>query len=163
MTYYILHNHLYLEKSRGKTEGTKVFSVLELVGVGAGIKSLSHLGMMGAISHQQHLPITPQQPAPSPVVDNTAHLLQLQTQIQQAAQQVQVLGQQAASVYTQAQNAPTNELRNQYYQQYTQMYQQQQQHQQQHNTLVSQHTALLRGGTPSATSTPGAQPAAART
>eukprot|EP00116_Pleurobrachia_bachei_P000523 sb/3460785/ len=31
------------ERSRGKTEGTKVFSDLELVGVGAGIKSLSHL------------------------------------------------------------------------------------------------------------------------
>eukprot|EP00116_Pleurobrachia_bachei_P006222 sb/3466484/ len=31
------------ERSRGKTEGTKVTSALALVGVGAGIKSLSHL------------------------------------------------------------------------------------------------------------------------
>eukprot|EP00116_Pleurobrachia_bachei_P018116 sb/3478378/ len=34
---------LITERSRGKTEGTKVISVLELVGVSAGIKSLSHL------------------------------------------------------------------------------------------------------------------------
>ena len=47
-----------------------------------------------AVSHQTHLPIQPQQPAPSPVPDNTAQLLQLQGQIQQAAQQVQLLGQQ---------------------------------------------------------------------
>ncbi|XP_063681726.1 ribonucleoprotein PTB-binding 1-like isoform X1 [Bolinopsis microptera] len=98
-----------------------------------------------AVLHQTHLPIQPQQPAPSPVPDNTAQLLQLQGQIQQAASQVQLLGQQAAAAYSQAQQAPTNEQRNQYYQQYTQLYQQQQQHQQQHNTLVSQHTALLRG------------------
>jgi len=98
-----------------------------------------------AVLHQTHLPIQPQQPAPSPVPDNTAQLLQLQGQIQQAASQVQLLGQQAAAAYSQAQQAPTNEQRNQYYQQYTQLYQQQQQHQQQHNNLVSQHTALLRG------------------
>jgi len=106
-----------------------------------------------AVLHQTHLPIQPQQPAPSPVPDNTAQLLQLQGQIQQAASQVQLLGQQAAAAYSQAQQAPTNEQRNQYYQQYTQLYQQQQQHQQQHNNLVSQHTALLRGSSTTATAT----------
>lgn len=123
--------------------------------------SQSMLGQSAAaaVSHQTHLPIQPQQPAPSPVPDNTAQLLQLQGQIQQAAQQVQLLGQQAATAYSQAQQAPTNELRNQYYQQYTQLYQQQQQHQQTHNNLVSQHTALLRGAAPPSTST--AAPASA--
>ncbi|KAL5254299.1 hypothetical protein ACHWQZ_G013921 [Mnemiopsis leidyi] len=114
--------------------------------------TVTNPGAAGVL-HQTHLPIQPQQPAPSPVPDNTAQLLQLQGQIQQAASQVQLLGQQAAAAYSQAQQAPTNEQRNQYYQQYTQLYQQQQQHQQQHNNLVSQHTALLRGSSATGTAT----------
>ena len=37
------NSNFALDWSRDKSEGTKVISVLALVGVGAGIKSLSHL------------------------------------------------------------------------------------------------------------------------
>ena len=63
------------------------------------VKQSSSPNAASAVSHQTHLPITPQQPAPSPVPNNTAQLLSLQTQIQQAAQQVQLLGQQVGQFF----------------------------------------------------------------
>ena len=40
---WVENSNFALDWSRDKSEGTKVISVLALVGVGAGIKSLSHL------------------------------------------------------------------------------------------------------------------------